>query len=366
VASASTDSPARSPARLKRITVARAAGRPRVWAYAAATAIAGVAVLIFGMWFGGNLVQRQVDGLLVGGQGNVTTWGLMASKFGLDVASVGVIGMLAGCLLLPVTGGGLGDPARRCLRTAGWLALAWGVANAALLMFSWSDVVAQPVTTLPVARLFTDAPAAFPSARAYLSSTALALVISAAVAITRTRRGALIVLPLALYNLTPMALQGHAAHGTVLKFSLAIHVIVVSLWVGGLAALLIHARGEPAALAVAVPRFSTLALACYAAVAATGLIAAWELLGQVSLAWTTRYGVLVILKATALITLGILGWWHRRHTVRRVRAADGPLARSAFIRLAAAEVIVMVAAIALAVALSRTASPDTILLHSGR
>ncbi|MBO0809129.1 MAG: CopD family protein, partial [Actinobacteria bacterium] len=93
---------------------------------------------------------------------------------------------------------------------------------------------------------------------------------------------------------------------------------------------------------------------------------AWELLGQVSLAWTTRYGVLVILKATALITLGILGWWHRRHTVRRIRAGDGPLARSAFIRLAAAEIVVMVAAIALAVALSRTASPDTILLHSGR
>ncbi|MBO0810271.1 MAG: hypothetical protein J2P32_18420, partial [Actinobacteria bacterium] len=125
---------------MKRITVARVPGRPRVWAYVAATAIAGVAVLVFGMWLGGNLVQRQVDGLLVGGTGNFTAWGLMASKFVLDVASVGVIGMLVGCLLLPVTGGGLSAPARRCLRTAGWLSLAWGIANAALLMFSWSDV----------------------------------------------------------------------------------------------------------------------------------------------------------------------------------------------------------------------------------
>lgn len=362
MASASTE----SPARLLRSAGARAARWPRWWVYAAGVAIAGAGVLVFGMWLGGNLVERQVDGLLVGGTGNLTSWGLMASKFVLEVASVGVIGMLAGCLLLPAGGGGLGGPARGCLRTGAWLALGWAIANAALLMFSWSDVVGQPVTTLPVARLFTDAPATFPSARAYLSSTALALVIAAAIAITRTRRGALIVLPLALYNLTPMALQGHAAHGTVLKFSLAIHVIVVSLWVGGLAALLLHARSEPAALAVAVPRFSTLALACYAAVAATGLTAAWELLGQVSLAWTTRYGVLVTLKAAALITLGILGWWHRRHTVRRVRAGDGPAARRAFIRIAAAEVVVMVAAIALAVALSRTASPDTILLHSGR
>jgi hypothetical protein len=38
----------------------------------------------------------------------------------------------------------------------------------------------------------------------------------------------------------------------------------------------------------------------------------------------------------------------------------------AFIRLAAAEVILMVAAVAFAVALSRSASPDTILKHSTR
>jgi putative copper resistance protein D len=206
----------------------------------------------------------------------------------------------------------------------------------------------------------------FPAAADFITSTALALVIAVAISITQTRRGALILLPLAVYNLTPMALQGHASHGTVLKYSLIVHVIAMSLWVGGLAALLIHVRGEPALLAVAVPRFSTIALGCYAAIATSGIIAAWQLLGSVSAIWGSRYGVVVTLKAAALITLGIFGWWHRRHTVQRIRTSEDSRSRRAFIRLAAAEIAVMVAAVAIAVALSRSASPDTILLHSNR
>jgi putative copper resistance protein D len=174
----------------------------------------------------------------------------------------------------------------------------------------------------------------------------------------------MIMLPLALYNLVPMALQGHASHGEVLKYSLIVHVIAMSLWVGGLAGLLTHVRKEPGLLAVAVPRFSTLALVCYMSVAASGIVAAWNLIGSVSAVWGSRYGVVVMLKVAALITLGIFGWWHRRHTVRRIRAGEGDSSRKAFIRLAAAEVVVMVIAVALAVALSRSASPDTIELHS--
>lgn len=340
--------------------------RKRVMAYVSAVAAAGVVALVFGMWIGGNLRQTQIDGLAVGGTGNLTAWGLVASKLVLDASSVGVVGMLTACLLLPLQDRRLSAPARRCLRTASRLALVAGVSNATLLLFSWADVIARPVTTLPIRKLFTDTATTFPDAADYISTTALALVISVAVSVTRTRKGALIALPLAFYDLVLMALQGHASHGTVLKYSLVVHVIAVSLWVGGLAALLAHARREPALLAVAVPRFSTLALGCYAAVATSGLIAGWELLGSVSLVWGSRYGVLAALKAVALITLGIFGWWHRRHTVQRIRAAGDRRSRRAFIQLSAAEVVVMIVAVALAVALSRSASPDTTKLHSGR
>jgi putative copper resistance protein D len=334
--------------------------------FVAAAGVAGLAALALGMWLGGNLTQSQINGLAIGGTGDFTGWGLAASKLVMDLSSIGVVGLLLTRLLLPE-----GDPqtsatARRCLRTAAQIALAWGVSSAALLLFNWSNVVAVPVTELPIGKLFADTARTFPDAAEFVATTALALVIAAGLFLTQTRLGALIMLPLSIYNLVPMALQGHAAHGGVLRYSLLVHVVAMSLWVGGLAALLTHVRKEPTLLAVAVPRFSALALGCYAAVAASGIVAAWNLLGSVSAAWGSRYGILVMLKAAALITLGILGWWHRRHSVRRIRTGEGIRSRQAFIRLAAAEVVVMVAAVALAVALSRSAAPDTILLHSNR
>lgn len=352
--------------------------RRRVVVFAAGTAVIAVAALVFGMWLGGNLTQTNINGLAIGGTSSLTAWGLPASKLVMDLASIGVIGLLLACLLLPADHSGQhsgehsGQQAmtRRCLRTAAYLALAWAVANAALLVFSWSDVAARPIGDLPLGKLFTDTGHTFPTAGTYLTSTGLALVIAAGVAVTETRRGVFVLLPLALYNLVPMALQGHASHGTVLKYALIVHVIAMSLWVGGLAALITHIRRDTPLLAAAVPRFSTLALACYATIAASGLLAAWELLGSIPAIWGSRYGVLVTLKAAALIALGIFGWWHRKHTVHHIHThtknGHDNRARNAFVRLAAAEIAIMVGAVAIAVALSRSASPDTILLHSNR
>ncbi|HZB32671.1 MAG TPA: CopD family protein [Streptosporangiaceae bacterium] len=347
-------------------------GRKRAMVlFIVATVLTGVVALAVGMWLGGNLTQSQINGIAIGGTGGLTGWGLPTSKMVMDVASVGVIGMLVACVLLPSREPAAepGAMVRRLLRTASWLALVWAIANAALLIFSWSDLVGQPVTDLPFANLFTDPIGAFPAAADYTSSTSLAIVIAAGVAVTRTRGGALILLPLAAYNLVPMALQGHANHSTLLRYSLITHVIAISLWVGGLAALFMHVRKQPALLAVAAPRFSTLALFCYVAVGVSGVIAAWDLIGSIPSFWGSRYGVLVLFKIAALIALGIFGWWHRRHTIHRIRAnqeTHAPRARRAFTQLAAAEIAIMVAAVAIAVALSRSASPDTILLHSNR
>jgi putative copper export protein len=343
----------------------RRRARRRVMAFVAATALTGVAALVLAMWLGGNLTQSNILGLAIGGTGSVTGWGLPASKLVMDLSSVGVVGMLLACLLLP--GREANDTTRRCLRTASRLALVWAVSNAALLVFSWSDVVARPITDLPYTKLFTDTAGTFPDAAGFIASTALAVVIAGGLAVTETRRGVWILLPLTIYNLVPMALQGHASHGTLLKYSIGVHVIAMALWVGGLAALLTHVRSEPAQLAVTVPRFSRIALACYTAVAASGITAAWQLLGSVPAVWGSQYGVVVMLKAAALVALGIFGWWHRRHTVHHLRVdGSGDRARRAFVRLAAAEVAIMVAAVAIAVALSRSASPDTILLHTNR
>lgn len=340
--------------------------RRRIGLFVGATAVAGLAALGVALWLGGDLTQSTVNGLVIGGTGNLTGFGLPAAKLVMELASIGVIGMLVTCLLLPTPDGAPSPIQLRCRRTASRLAVVWAVATLALLIFTWSDVIDQPVTALPFTKLFTATVTAFPEVAPYVSGTLVAVVIAVGVAVVESRPAILILLLFACYNLVPMALQGHASHGTVLEYSLVVHVIAASLWVGGLSGLLLHVRQQPALLAVAIPRFSNLALGCYVAIAATGITAAWVLLGSVPAVWGSRYGVLVLLKGSALVALGILGWWHRGHTVGRIRTGDDSRVRHAFVQLASAEIVIMVIAVALAVALSRTASPDTIVLHGNQ
>lgn len=327
-----------------------------------AAVVTGVVTLVVAMWLGGLLTESSFDGLLVGYRAGLTDFGLSASKSLVDLLSAGVIGMLLIRLLLPEQDRTPSPTARRCLRTGSQLALAWAIFGVVLTIFTWSDGAGTPVTNLPITKLFTDPVGIFPAAVDYLSTAVLALVIAVGIAVTESRLGTMILLPLALYNLVPIAMQGHR-NGDIQISSLIVHVMAVSLWVGGLAALLMHVRGQPALLAVAVPRFSTIALGCYVTIAVTGVIAAAvEFDSPPDDLWESRYGVLVMLLTTALITLGALAWWHRRYTVRLIRRQDAR-ARRAFIQLAAAEMLVMVAAVVLAVVLSRTVSPDTGLEH---
>lgn len=330
--------------------------------FVTAAAVTGVITLVVAMWLGGILTQSTFYGLLTGYRAGLTDWGLSASRALVDLSSAGVIGMLLVRLLLPEHDRKPSPTAQRCLRTASQLALAWAVFGAALTIFTWSDGAETPITHLPITHLFTDPLGIYPTAVDYLSTTAVALVIAVGIAVTETRLGAMILLPLALYNLVPITMQGHRT-GDLQIPSLIVHVMAVSLWVGGLAALLIHVRGEPALLTVAVPRFSTIALGCYVTIAITGILAAALEFDELSDVWETRYGALVMLKATALITLGVLAWWHRRYTIRLMRRQDAR-ARRAFVQLAAAEILVMVVAVALAVALSRTISPNTAIEHA--
>ena len=72
-----------------------------------------------------------------------------------------------------------------------------------------------------------------------------------------------------------------------------------------------------------VRRWSTIALWCFCAVALSGVVAATTRLGTWS-DLTAPYGILVVVKAIALLTLGVAGWLHRRWSINgsRSRAAD--------------------------------------------
>jgi putative copper resistance protein D len=177
----------------------------------------------------------------------------------------------------------------------------------------------------------------------------------------RRGRAGVVALGVAVFALVPPVYTGHSAssvdHDAAVS-AVIVHAVAVSLWVGGLAAILLYLRGRPGRpvgdLPVIVTRFSALALACFAAAAVSGLVEAWTRLESVSLLWTSRYGLLLTAKVVALVALGLFGWLHRRRTIAAL--VTSRVARP-FLRLATGEVVVMAATVGLAVALSRSAPP---------
>jgi copper transport protein len=86
-----------------------------------------------------------------------------------------------------------------------------------------------------------------------------------------------------------------------------LHLTGVSLWFGGLVILLsgVLRRHRAPELAAVVPRYSMLALCSVLAIASSGLVLAWQLIGSVSGVLTTSYGHLLLAKlAVFALVLG--------------------------------------------------------------
>ncbi|MDH2424655.1 cytochrome c oxidase assembly protein [Sphaerisporangium sp. TRM90804] len=322
---------------------------------AVAGVLAALAALALAMFAGGAATPRIIPGLP--DEGTLTRWALPGSKLAMDIAGVLTVGMLlTATALLPSDKGLLGRSALAYLRGASWAALVWAVAAASTMVFSLSETLGLPVAEVVGGEALTS------YASQVSQGIALTLVVLFATALALFSRGAITagaaggLLALALVTLLPPALTGHSSsapnHGLATT-SVAMHLLVLSLWVGGLLLLCAHAfRGEPH-LDVAAHRFSRMALWCFVGVGLSGLFSALARLTAVQDLFTTSYGVLVLVKAALFTLLGVAGWWHRGRTLPGV-AARRP---GAFTRLAAAEALVMLAATGVAVALSRTAPP---------
>lgn len=250
----------------------------------------------------------------------------------------------------------LSGPRQWLVRAATSASLVWVTAGVLVLVLTASDVTGTPVSAPGFATLVMSYVVQLDLGRAQLVSVVLvAVVVNLILLATRVATVAWAAV-ISLAALLPLALGGHAAsagdHMNSVD-SLALHLVSVCLWVGGLAALVLVASRLGDQLPAVVGRYSTLALWCFVAVAASGVVNAGLRLGSFS-ALGSSYGLLVIGKTTALVALGLLGWAHRSATLRRL--SDD---RHAFARLAAVELVVMGATMGLAVALSRSAPPTS-------
>lgn len=326
-------------------------------AWACGVAAAGLVVLVVVLLAGGGAPEPAPPGLTSAGP--VTGWGLPVSRLAADVSAVATVGfLLAAAALLrgPVEPGHSRDTvAARASRRAAGVAVVWALAAITAAGFTVSSVLGRPVTDI-TAELGGYA-TSLPHARALVVQALAATAVAAFAGLVRTRRGSLALLCVAGAGLVPPLLSGHAATADLYGLavaSLLVHVWAAAVWVGGLGALTwVRTVSPPSVTPAALTRYSTIAGGCIALVAASGILNALTHLPHPA-ALVTAYGLLVLAKAAALGMLAGFGRWHRRRTIP---AASRQGEWRGFARLAAVELLVMAATIALAVGLSRTPLP---------
>ena len=152
------------------------------------------------------------------------------------------------------------------------------------------------------------------------------------------------------------------SRGTLALFADYLHLVAGALWVGGVIALAILAgvarplsRSAREGLVLAcLQRFSRVAVAMVALLAIAGTYLAVRELPEPSAVLTSRYGVILLLKTVVFIAALAFGGYHRRYAVPRI-AAGAPAAMIR--RTLAAEVSLLLGALALAAILSQTPPP---------
>lgn len=311
---------------------------------------------------------------VIGDPGVIARWGGPVISALLHLCAALVLGSLV--LLLAVLpyrpddepgrrgagGGGSAQPRRHpaWARAATVLAVAgplWAVLNLLDVLLRYSRAAGRPLggagfgtelgyylTGIAAGRL------------ALIASILIAVAAIACVAVASYRTAVIAAVP-AFAVLLPWSGRGHAS--TAAEHQLAVsamflHLLGVTIWVGGLFALCLVVRSLGPAISVTARRYSAVALASYVLVGISGLASGWlriESLADLA----GPYGRLLVVKAVLFVVLGGAGWWHRRRTLGDL--TDPSRRRSAFLRLAGGEVLLMSAVMGVSAALAATPAP---------
>lgn len=345
-----------------RTAVPRAASVPFLSVLAAVLCLVGLSLTLV---LGGAAFPEVIPGLPDAGE--AVRWGLPLAKTVMNTAAAGTVGLLLlAVVLLPSEKGRLSGQAVGYVQAATWAALAWAVAAVFLLYFQTSEYLARPFGEASVDEV-----------TAYAGSIAGGIALMFVILLTTgillfgrtvtSATGTMWLLAAALVALTPPALTGHAASSGSHELAvtgLAMHVVAISVWIGGVAAVGYHAmRSDAQDPAIAADRFSRLALWAYVGVAVSGIASAAARLEALRDLFLTEYGLIILVKIFLFAVLGLFGYMHREHALKGLRTAEKGTpswpsrSKLLFLRLAAVEVLIMAVVMGVSVGLGRSAPP---------
>ncbi|KQR62830.1 copper resistance protein CopD [Arthrobacter sp. Leaf337] len=355
-------------------------GISRAWQFAGLAALflgLGVALL-----FSGAAAAREVSD-----PGALIRWGLPVSKAIHNVSLATVIGGLifaVGILPRNANGSRSKDTATpehpafsRALAVAAAAGAAWTLSAIAVLVLTYADVAGQSLSgdaefTRALVYFMTD----IETGRAWLAVTIVAAIVTTALFGVRSLTGLALTLVLSLVGMVPIALIGHSSsssdHEGAIN-SLALHLVGVSAWVGGIIMLAVlsgiltgananagaKAAGKADITESTLRRFSSLAGFAFVLVFASGVINASIRITNWHDLFGSAYGQMVLAKAVATLMLGGIGLMHRQWVIPQLNRKGGALSsRRVLWQLVIAEVLIMGATSGIAVALGRSAPPQ--------
>lgn len=244
-------------------------------------------------------------------------------------------------------------------RTGAAALLGAGILSLLLVLLYFSDVSGQPLSSTLNPAIWELAISQVSAAKAWWACALIAFVVG--VAAWFSRRWALqpVLLLGSLLVLVPLGLEGHSAAGGNHDYgvnSYLLHIFAMSLWLGGLLALLAYLNRKGPEVGMAVRRYSHVALWCAVTMVVSGLVNAAIRIRPAEL-FSSNYGLLVVAKTVGVILLILAGAVHRKATINKLNAGSP----QAFRVFAIAEVVLMAALIGLAISMGRTPPPAPVI-----
>lgn len=261
---------------------------------------------------------------------------LEISKFLSLASGITTIGLLlAIAFFLNDVEGKLGETAKALRKTTSIAALIWAITTGALIVATLANILGTDLSGALDPTSMRSFISQITLGKYMFAQLCLALLVATIVARIRGVAGANALLLLSLAAIIAPVFESHSAssgsHALAIG-SLVVHVVAISLWVGGLVAItFLRAQDR----AMALPRFSALALWAAIAVSASGTANAWARLNFQS-AWSSQYARMVLLKILLTVALIFFGYLNRRQLKGSLKLNGKQLGR-----LISVEVLIM-------------------------
>jgi cytochrome c oxidase assembly factor CtaG/putative copper export protein len=278
---------------------------------------------------------------------------LLGSKYLTYLSSFAVVGILLSIAFFLINHeGSLKEVALKLRRVASLLALTWLVSSAVFLITTFANILDSSFLDA----LDTTSLRSFVSqstlGRYLFIQTLAAFLVGYLILRARKVNSVTVLLLISIVAIALPALESHSVSGgshALATGSMLLHVIGLSLWVGGLFAITFIPTDDRK---IAIERFSVMALWAAIVVVLSGIVNAWARLNFVE-AWDSAYARVIILKTFLTGSLIFIGYLHRKNL-----ATKETINWVILIRLIGFEVALMAAITAIGVWLSLNASPD--------